>query len=74
MSTQIKPSFSSQATYYVMNMKKDHWVKISDIYSNLEEAKQAYTKLIKRHPFARLGGSCNFEVKDPLDPDHSQLS
>ena len=63
MSAQIKQTFSSQSTYYVINMKDDHWVKISDIYFNLEEAKNAYLKLLKRHPFARLGGSKYLSVK-----------
>ena len=63
MSTQIQPSFSSQVSYYVMNMKNEHWIKISDTYFDLDEAKTAYSKLIKRHPFARLGGKNNFTVK-----------
>ena len=63
MSTQIKTSLSSQATYYVMNMKNDHWVKISDVYFDLEDANNAYIKLLKRHPFARLGGSKHLAVR-----------
>ncbi len=63
MSTQIQPALSSQVTYYVMNMKNEHWIKISDTYSDLDEAKKAYSNLIKRHPFARLGGRNNFIVE-----------
>ena len=55
--------YSSQSTYYVMNMKNDHWVKISDTYFNLEEARNIYLKLLKRHPFARLGGSKHLSIK-----------
>ena len=69
MSTQIHHALSSHATYYVMNMKNDHWVKISDIYFNLEEAKSAYFELLKRHPFARLGGSNHLAVKNNLTTD-----
>ncbi len=57
MSAQNLQTSSSRPTYYVMNIKNDHWVKISDIYFDLEEARSAYCKLLKRHPFARLGGS-----------------
>ncbi len=63
MSTHIKPALSSQSTYYVMNMKNDHWVKISDVYFDLEEANNVYLKLLRRHPFARLGGSKHLAVK-----------
>ena len=63
MSTQTQATISSQTTYYVMNLKDDHWVKISDTYFDLEEAQLAYSKLLKRHPFARLGGGCNLAVK-----------
>lgn len=64
MRAQKQQTFFSQSTYYVMNMKNDHWVKISDIYFNLEEAKNAYFKLLRRHPFARLGGSKHLSVKN----------
>ena len=64
MSAQNQQTFSSQLTYYVMNMKNDHWVKISDIYFNLEEVRNVYFKLLKKHPFARLGGSKQLSVKD----------
>ena len=64
MSTQIQPNFSSQPIYYVMNMQNDHWVKISDVYFNLEEAKSAYSALLKRHPFARLGGCIHNAVEE----------
>ena len=57
MSAQNLQTFSSRPTYYVMNIKNDHWVKISDIYFNLEDARSAYSKLLKKYPFARLGGS-----------------
>ena len=63
MSTQIKATLSSHATYYVMNMKNDRWVKISDTYFNLEEAQIAYSELLKMYPFARLGGGNNLAVK-----------
>lgn len=64
MSAQNQQTFSSQSTYYVMNMKNDRWVKISDTYFNLEEARNVYLKLLKRHPFARLGGSKHLSMKD----------
>ena len=63
MSTQTKPNPSSLSTYYVMNMKNDRWVKISDVYLDLEEANNAYLKLLNKHPFARLGGSKQLAVK-----------
>ena len=64
MRAQKQQTLFSQSIYYVMNMKNDHWVKISDIYFNLEEAKNAYRRLLKRHPFARLGGSKQLSVKN----------
>lgn len=42
--------------YYVINLHDEQCVKISDIFSNLEEAKGAYSIIVKDHPFARLGG------------------
>ncbi|QMU62120.1 MAG: hypothetical protein GKR92_10605 [Gammaproteobacteria bacterium] len=63
MSAQNLQTFSSQPSYYAMNMKNDHWVRISDSYSNLEDARNVYHKLLKRHPFARLGGSKHLSVK-----------
>ena len=42
--------------YYVINLCNDQWVKISELFSNLEEAKQAYSNLIKEYPFARMDG------------------
>ena len=44
-------------------MKNDRWVKISDTYLNLEDAQSAYSELLKRHPFARLGGGNYLAVK-----------
>jgi len=64
MSAQNQQTFSSQSTYCVMNMKNDRWVKISDTYFNLEEARNVYLKLLKRHPFARLGGTKHLSIKD----------
>lgn len=66
MSAQIKQTFTSQSIYYVMNMKNDHWVKISDTYFNLEEAKNAYRTLLRRHPFARLGGCKQMSINNQI--------
>ncbi len=66
MSAQIKQTFSSQSIYYVMNMKNDHWERISDTYSHLEEAKNVYSVLLKRHPFARLGGHKQLSINEQL--------
>jgi len=66
MSAQIKQTLSSQSIYYVMNLKNDHWMKISDTYFSLEEAKKAYSKLLKRYPFARLGGSKQLSVDSQI--------
>ena len=57
MSAQNQQTSYPRQTYYVMNMKNDHWVKISDIFLSLEDATIAYSKLLKIYPFARLGGS-----------------
>ena len=37
-------------------MRNDQWVKISKNFIDLEEAKNAYSELLKEFPFARLGG------------------
>ena len=57
MSVDTQTISPLQTTYYVMNMYEDKWVKISESFVNLEEAKQAYLILLKDYPFARLGGS-----------------
>ena len=57
MDTQQIISPQLELAYYVMNLREEHWVQISETYLNLEEAKQAYKGLLKEYPFARMGGS-----------------
>ncbi len=57
MSVDITQINSQVPICYVINLRNDQWVKISELFSNLEEAKQAYSNLIKEYPFARMGGS-----------------
>ena len=64
MSADTQQIISPRPTYYVMNMRNEHWVQISDAYFNLDEAKQAYTYLLKKYSFARLGGSHKPAVRE----------
>ena len=64
MSVDTQQLISPQPIYYVMNMRNENWVQISELYFNLEEAKQAYSRLLKKYPFARLGGSKKSVVTD----------
>ena len=56
MSVDTQQIYSNQPAYYVINMHNDQWVKISKSFFNLEDAKNAYSELLKEYPFARLGG------------------
>lgn len=64
MSLDIQQTILPRPAYYVMDMRDDCWVQISELYFNLEEAKQAYSRLLKDYPFARLGGSKESAVTD----------
>lgn len=39
-------------------MRNDKWIKISQLFFSLDEAKRVYSRLLREYPFARLGG-CN---------------
>ena len=58
MGAEVTQANSITPIYHVINKRNDQWVQISEIFSSIEEAKQAYSNLIKVYPFARLGG-CN---------------
>lgn len=62
MSVDTQQIISSRHVYYVMNMRNDKWIKISQLFFSLEEAKRAYSQLLKEYPFARLGGSNQHEI------------
>lgn len=64
MSADTQQIISPRHTYYVMNMRNDKWVKISQSFFNLEEAKRAYSRLLKEYPFARLGGNKEADITE----------
>ena len=55
MSVDISKINSLAPIYYVINLRNDQWVKISELFSNLEEAKQAYSDIIKRVSLRTFG-------------------
>lgn len=63
MSVDTQQIISSRHAYYVMNMRNDKSIKISQLFFSLEEAKRAYSRLLKEYPFARLGGSYRHEIE-----------
>ncbi len=56
MSVDTQQINTNQPAYYIINMRDDKWVKVSKSFKDLAEAKNAYTELLKKYPFARLGG------------------